>query len=187
MIPKLIFQTPRLKAFQLNEANKHHVIKLYNAAENIEFLEGIDVIKDIELVFECYERYGGIGAYLLFKNDSDEFVGFGGVQRQEPMADGTLAMSDSDIEFLIIIEKKFSGIGFASEFCEAFFQKFFTQHQNLPIVARISGKNLSCIKLLKKFGFVEIGETDYHVYGNKFSLLRLSCEDLKIERQAVLM
>lgn len=169
---KIAFQTPRLTAHFIDESNKNHVIELYSRPENIEMVHGINAEADIRLSIECYELYKNIGAYLIFENDSNKFVGIGGIQKQEPMNDGSFAMQDCDIEFLIVTHKEFGGRGYASEFCSAFFEKLFELFPNLTVPARVNKNNASCIKLLSKFGFIEAGEVDYHSYGNKFLLLK---------------
>ena len=170
----MIFRTKRLDAYFVKDENKHHIIDLYNRKENIEFIEGISAEADIELTIECYKTYQNIGAYLFFENESNKFVGFGGIQKQEFMNDGSLSIKDSDIEFLIVMHKEFEGKGYASEFCDEFFKLVSNKFPQLKIPARVNPANVSCIKLLKKFGFAEEGEVDYHVYGNKFLLLRKS-------------
>ncbi len=172
MTNDIAFHTPRLQAHFINQQNKNHVFELYARKENTEFLEGISAELDIQLGIECYGRYNNIGSYLIFENHSNKFVGIGGMQLQEPMVDGSLSITDHDIEFLIILEKEFGGIGYASEFCDAFFNKCFSAFPTLTLPARTDKTNSACIKLLKKFGFAEVGEVDYHVYGNKFSLLK---------------
>jgi len=174
MTNNIHFNTPRLKAQLLDESNKHHVFDLYNNPQNIEFLHGIDAAQDIELSIKCSAAYSNIGAYLIFENHSNEFVGVGGIQKQEPMWDGSFAMADYDIEFLIILSHEFKGQGYASEFCRGFFEMFFSNFPQIEVPARVAYDNSSCIKLLKKFGFLESGETHYNVYENKFALLRNS-------------
>ena len=169
---KIAFVTPRLNACFIDDANQHLVIDLYGRKENIKFVEGIDAEMDIRLGKECYDSHQNIGSYLIFKKDDNKFVGIGGVQKQEPMADGSFAMSDADIEFLIVTHQEFGGVGFASEFCTGFFDNFFTTFPSLSIPARVNKNNSACIGLLKKFGFKQEGEVDYHVYGNKFALLK---------------
>ncbi len=170
---ELVFTTERLSAYLIDEHNKHYVIDLYNQKENIEFLEGIDAEMDIALSLESYELYQKIGAYLIFENATGKFIGIGGVQKQEPMVDGSFSMSDFDLEFLIIMHKEFGGKGYAFEFCEHFFKKLFEIFPEIKIPARVDKKNVACMKLLKKLGFREVGEVDYHIYGNKFSLFLL--------------
>ncbi len=173
------FKTARLKAEILTDLNKNHVFDLYNFAENIEFLQGIDAETDIKLSIECAKNYKNIGAYLIFENHTNKLVGVGGIQKQEPMSDGSLAMSEHDVEFLIILNHEFKGRGYASEFCAGFFEKLFNNFPDLEIPARISKKNFACIKLLKKFGFAENGETHYHNYENKFLLMKNSRDSWK--------
>jgi len=173
---KIAFHTPRLSAHFIDESNQDHVIELYGRDENIAFIQGVSAENDIRLSKECYDIYQNIGGFLIFENDSGKFVGIGGIQRQEPMADGSFAMGEHDIEFLIVTHKEFGGRGYASEFCTAFFEKLFELFPNLHIPARVNKANASCIKLLKKFGFTEEGEVDYHAYGNKFSLLKTNSD-----------
>ena len=168
---QIIFKTARLNAKLMNDVNSHHIIDLYNHKENIEFIEGIKVEEDIRLSIECYKSYKNMGAYLIFENATNNFIGVGGIQKQETMSDGSFAMPNHDIEFLIIMHKEFNGKGYASEFCTVFFQKLFELFPDLKVPARVNKNNLACIGLLKKFGFKEVGEVDYHVYGNKFALL----------------
>jgi RimJ/RimL family protein N-acetyltransferase len=160
----------RLRFELIGESNKNWVYDLYNRPENIEFLEGINAEQDIQLSIECSAAYN-IGAYLIFENDSDLFVGVGGIQKQEPLDDGSFAITDHDIEFLIMLNHEFKGLGYASEFCRNFFVTLLGDHPNLQVPARVNKNNISCIKLLKKFGFVEAGEVAYHKAENKFSLL----------------
>lgn len=168
----IVFETSRLRVQAINDFNQDCIFDLYNREENIEFLHGISAENDIRLGRECYEIYKGIGAYLIFENDTNNFVGFGGMQRQEPMADGSFSMADHDVEFLIILNHEFKGRGYASEFCAEFFKKLFATLPDLNLPARVNKENKACINLLKKFGFSIEGEADYHVYGNKFALLR---------------
>lgn len=176
---KIAFQTPRLSAHFIDDSNQNHVIELYARPENIELVHGISAEADIRLSIECYEAYKNIGAYLIFENNSKKFIGIGGIQKQEPMPDGLFAMSNCDIEFLIVTHKEFNGFGYASEFCAAFFAKLFESFPELQIPARVNKANSSCIKLLKKFGFNEEGEVDYHSYGNKFALLKTDFDSWK--------
>lgn len=168
------FNTDRLRLQPINENNKNYVFELYERKENIEFLHGINAEADIKLSLECYENYKNIGAYLIFENESDNFIGFGGIQKQEPMFDGSFSMQSHDVEFLIILNNEFKGKGYATEFCDEFFKKLFAAFPTLIVPARVDKNNLSCIKLLKKFGFCEEGEADYHIYGNKFNLLKIN-------------
>jgi RimJ/RimL family protein N-acetyltransferase len=160
----------RLRFELLCEENKNWIFDLYNRPENIEFLEGIDAAQDIQLSIDCSKKYG-IGAYLVFEKDSDDFVGVGGIQMQEPLNDGTYAISNHEIEFLIMLNPEFKGQGYASELCRVFFSEFFNKFPDLHIPARVNQNNLSCIKLLKKFGFSVVSEISYHKPENKFSLL----------------
>lgn len=162
--------TARLRFELLGAENKNRVYDLYNRKENIEFLQGIDAAQDIELSIKCRDEYG-IGAYLIFENHSNEFVGIGGIQKQEPLDCGSFAIKNHDIEFVIILNPEFKGRGYASEFCQNFFENFFNKFPDLKIPARVNQNNQSCIKLLKKFGFIDAGETSYHKIENKFSLL----------------
>ncbi len=165
-------KTARLRAELLEEKNCRYVLDLYGDVENIKLLHGIDAAQDIQLSIECSQQYQGTGAYLIFENDSNIFLGVGGVQKQEPMIDGPLAMPEHDLEFLIILDHKAKGKGYATEFCEVFFENLFNTFPNLTIPARTNKENVSCIKLLKKFGFQEEGETFYHNYANPFTLLK---------------
>lgn len=178
----VIFQTERLQARFVDHSNEKHVIDLYSKKENVEFLEGIDVEADIRLSKECYDAYKKFGSYLIFENKTDKFIGFGGIQKQEPMADGSLALTSHDVEFLILIDREAVGKGYAYEFCSAFFSQLFNSFSNLSVPARVDKKNSSCIGLLKKLGFVLEGEIDYHIYGNKFFLFRL---DFALFHQAI--
>ncbi len=170
---KIVFQTSRLTAVFIDELNQDHIIDLYNRKENIEFIEGINAELDIKLGLECYASYQGIGSYLIFENSSNKFIGIAGIQKQEPMIDGSFSISDCDIEFLIVTHAEFNGRGYASEFCSAFFEKLFTLFPTLLIPARVDKNNAACIKLLTKFGFRDEGEVDYHKQGNKFALLKV--------------
>ncbi len=169
---KIAFKTKRLSAHFIDDINKNHVFELYSRPENIEFIQGISAENDIRLSIECYEIYQNLGAFLIFENETNKFVGIAGMQRQEPMADGSMSMSGLDVEFLIVTHKEFGGKGYASEFCAVFFEKLFTTFPQLELPARVNKNNVACIKLLKKFGFIEAGEADYHNYGNKFLLLK---------------
>jgi RimJ/RimL family protein N-acetyltransferase len=168
---KVAFETPRLSAIFIDDSNQNLVFDLYSRKENIEFLEGISAENDVRLSRECYGSYHDLGAYLIFEKQNKKFVGIGGIQKQEPMLDGSFAMSH-EVEFLIVMHHKFCGFGYASEFCRIFFQKLFAAFPQIQVPARVQKENLSCLKLLKKFGFKEIGEIDYHKYGNKFALLK---------------
>lgn len=160
---RLIFQL-------LSKENEHLVYELYNNPENTEFLHGINPEKDIALSLSCAEKYN-IGVYLIFEKEVNGFVGVGGIQLQEPMIDGSFAIKNHEIEFLIILNNQFQGKGYASEFCQNFFAKTSAKYPNLKIPARVNPDNNSCIKLLKKFGFEEKGKTYYNNYGNEFVLL----------------
>lgn len=166
------FNTSRLRAELLCEANQNHIFDLYNHEETLKYLHGIDAARDIDLCIRCSQDYQNIGAYLIFENDSDKFVGVGGIQKQDPMHDGSYALANHDIEFLIILGHDFKGKGYAFEFCNAFFQKLFAVFPDLHVPARVDQQNAACIKLLKKFGFIEAGETHYHSYDSKFTLLK---------------
>lgn len=169
----------RLRMQLLDEFNKNHVFDLYARKENIEFLAGIDATQDIELSIRCSKTYSNSGAYLIFENDSEQLVGIGGIQHQEPMIDGSFAMPGHDVEFIIILSHEFKGRGYASEFCEIFFEKLFSNFPNLHVPARVNKKNAACIKLLKKFGFYEAGTTHYHDYKNEFALLKNNLDSWK--------
>lgn len=168
---KIAFQTPRLSAHFIDDLNQNLVFDLYSRKENIKFLEGISAENDVRLSRECYDSYNDLGAYLIFENTNKKFIGIGGIQKQEPMSDGSFAMSD-EVEFLILMHQEFCGFGYAAEFCSDFFKIFFAAFPQIQVPARVQKENLACLKLLKKFGFEEIGEVDYHKYGNKFALLK---------------
>lgn len=165
------FNTERLRAELLCEANQHYIFDLYNHKETVEFLHGVDAARDIDLSIRCSADYQNIGAYLIFENGSNKFIGVGGIQKQDPMEDGSFAMAE-DIEFLIVLNHESKGRGYASEFCDAFFKKLFATFPNLHVPARVDQQNAACVKLLKKFGFSEIGETHYYHYESKFALLK---------------
>lgn len=154
----------------LNEDNQNLVYDLYQDPENIEFLQGINAEKDIQLSIDCFAQ-NQIGVYLIFENDSGNFVGVGGVQLQEPMPDGLFAIENHDIEFLIMLSNKFKGKGYASEFCQSFFQEFYIIYPSKIIPARVKEENIACVKLLEKFGFKKSGKTFYNNYNNEFLLL----------------
>jgi RimJ/RimL family protein N-acetyltransferase len=175
MINHQIIQTPRLRAELLDESNQNYIFDLYSHKETLEFLHGVDAARDINLSIRCSQDYK-IGAYLIFENDSNEFVGVGGIQKQDPMIDGSFAMQDDDIEFLIVLVHQFKGKGYAAEFCDAFFERFFATFPNLQVPARVDQNNAACVKLLKKLGFSEIGKTHYYVYESKFTLLKNSLD-----------
>ncbi len=166
----LAFTTPRLNAYFLDKQNQHLVIDLYK--ESSQFLAGIDVMKDIELVQDCY-RKNNIGAYLFFCKENNDFIGFGGVQNQEPLDDGSLALKD-EIEFVIMIDSKHGGRGLAYEFSSCFFDLYFKKFPAVTIPARVDKQNLSCLNLLKKLNFVQEGEVAYRHTDSKFYLLRLT-------------
>ena len=170
------FETLRLKLLELSESNCDHVINLYQSKEAVEFLQGIDAAQDIKLSIQCAKIYGGIGAYLIFEKSSEKFVGIAGIQKQEPMKDGSFAMPQHDVEFLILLDHQFKGLGYASEFCAAFFAKVFAAFPDLEIPARVNKNNAACLKLLKKFGFVEEGEVGYHCYSQGFVMLKNRAE-----------
>jgi RimJ/RimL family protein N-acetyltransferase len=160
----------RLYFEKLNKENEKLIHQLYQNPENIEFLEGIDVCQDIILSHACAEKFD-IGLYLIFENNTKNFIGCGGLQLQEPMNDGSLAIKNYEIEFVIILDNSSKGKGYASEFCQSFFAKISAENFDLKIPARVNFNNQSCIKLLKKFGFQEEGKTHYHNYSNEFLLL----------------
>jgi RimJ/RimL family protein N-acetyltransferase len=168
---QIAFATPRLNAYFLTEQNQHHVINLYNQQGTAQFIAGVDVMKDIELVHQCYLENKNIGAYLFFCNQTNEFVGFGGVQNQEPLDDGSLALQDK-IEFLIMLDAKHNGKGFAQEFSTAFLDLFFANFPQATIPARVNKENIPCLRLLEKLEFIRVGEVAYRHHDNKFHLLR---------------
>ena len=172
MATSIAFTTKRLNAHYLTRQNQQFVIDLYHKKESAQFLQGLDVMQDIELVLQSYQK-NKIGAYLFFCKDTNEFVGFGGVQNQEPLQDGSFAMPD-EIEFLIMVDAKHAGLGFANEFSLAFLELFFKNFPQKTIPARVNKENISCLKLLQKIGFKQEGETFYCNRENKFHLLR--CE-----------
>lgn len=169
---KIAFTTTRLEAHFLNQENQQFVIDLYNKKETSQHLEGLDVMKDIELVHQCYEENNNIGAYLLFCKESKEFIGFGGIQNQEFLIDGSLALPDK-IEFLIMVDAKFGGLGYGYEFSRAFLDLFFENFPNISVPARVNKDNVSCLKLLQKLGFKIVGETKYRNHETIFYLLRI--------------
>lgn len=172
---QIAFTTPRLNACFLTPQNQHHVINLYNQKESSEFLAGVDVMKDIELVHQCYLENKNIGAYLFFCNQTNEFVGFGGIQNQEPLQDGSLALQDK-IEFLIMLAGNYIGRGFAQEFSLAFLDLFFANFPQATIPARVNKDNFSCQRLLEKVGFRKEGEAAYRNWDQKFDLMRVSAQ-----------
>jgi len=180
MSANIFFKTSRLQACLADNDNKKYVIDLYNQKDSKEFLEGIDGELDFKLAVDCYNSYQNIGSYLFFENESKNFVGFGGVQKQEPMLDGTLALED-EIEFLIMISKQFSGLGYAYEFSTIFLERFFNVFPYLTIPARVNKENIVCIKLLQKLGFIHEGEVSYRHYNNKFNLFRASSNSFKLK------
>ncbi len=171
MPKQIIFTTNRLNACLLTGQNQQLVIDLYNKDETSQYLQGLDVMKDIELVLQCYKERN-VGAYLFFCNKTNEFVGFGGVQNQEPLSDGSLALQDK-IEFLIMVDAKHAGLGYANEFSSAFLEFFFKNFPQKTIPARVNKENVACVKLLEKIGFAREGEVAYRHCENKFHLLRV--------------
>ena len=170
---KIAFTTQRLEAHFLTEDNRKFLIDLYSNENSIKFLQGLDVEKDIELTLACYKEHNNIGAYLVFCNETSDFIGFCGVQKQEPLNDGSLAFED-DIEFLIMIDPRHNRKGYAAEISLAFLELFFENFPDRAVPARVSKENLPCVKLLEKLGFIHEGETCYHDRDNKFYLLRKS-------------
>lgn len=179
IINNIALITPRLSCHYANLDNKNLVINLYNEKGSTDFLHGINAEQDFELGKKCYPDYKNFGSYLIFENDTNKFIGFGGIQKQEPMRDGSLVLED-EIEFLIMISKYFGGLGYAYEFSSIFLKKFFTLFPHLTIPARVNKENLACIKLLTKLGFKRVGEVDYGNYGNKFDLYRIDHKQLII-------
>jgi len=167
----IAFTTKRLEAQFLTAANQQFVIDLYNQKESGQFLEGVDVMKDIELVMQCYKDNNNIGAYLIFCKETKKFIGFGGVQNQEFLSDGSLALADK-IEFLIMVDSKQGGLGYGYEFSEAFLKFFLEKFPDQTLAARVNKENSACLKLLSKVGFIQKGEVCYRDRGNKFCLLR---------------
>lgn len=182
-IMQIAFTTNRLNAYFLTAQNQHCVINLYNKKESAEFLAGVDVMKDIELVHQCYLENKNIGAYLFFCNQTHEFIGFGGVQNQEPLQDGSLALQDK-IEFLIMVDGKYCGRGYAQEFSSAFLDLFFTNFPQATIPARVNKENVSCRRLLEKIGFKKEGEAAYRNWDQKFDLMRADISSLVIPAKA---
>ena len=178
MLDNIVFNTLRLQAYMANLHNKKYVIDLYNQKDSKEFLEGIDGELDFKLAMDCYDSHQNLGSYLFFENESKNFVGFGGVQRQEPMLDGTLALED-EIEFLIMVSKQFAGFGYAYEFSSIFLEKFFSVFPDLTVPARVNKENIACIKLLQKLGFIYEREVGYRHYNNKFNLFRVNSNSFK--------
>ena len=170
-LKNIAFKTERLEAHFLTRENQQFVIDLYNKKETLEHLEGLDVMKDIELVMQCYEENKNIGAYLFFCSETKEFVGFGGVQNQEFLRDGSLALPDK-IEFLIMLDAKHGGRGYGYEFSQAFLNLFFENFPQVSLPARVNKENSACLKLLAKLGFKMEGEVCYRDWNTKFYLLR---------------
>lgn len=168
---QIAFKTARLEAHFLTPQNQQFIIDLYNSGETLQYLDGLDVMRDIELVLQCYEENKNIGAYLFFCQESGEFIGFGGMQNQEFLQDGSLAMPDKT-EFLIMLNPKFGGRGYAYEFSASFLELFFTNFPDANLPARVNKDNGACLKLLKNLGFVEEGEVCYRNWDTKFCLLR---------------
>ncbi len=166
---QIIFKSERLEAHLLTKKNQNLLIELYNDKQNTQFLEGLNVIQDIALTYDSYEQ-NDVGAYLIFCNKTKNFIGFGGVQNQEPLNDGSFAFSDK-IEFVIMIDAKHHWQGYAKEFSQEFLKYFFAKLPNHKIHARVNKQNLGCLKLLAKLGFVRIGEVAYYDKNNIFELL----------------
>ena len=167
---KIAFTTKRLEAHFLTPQNQQFVIDLYNKKETTQHLDGLDVMKDIELVMQCYEENKNIGAYLLFAQETGEFVGFGGIQNQEFLHDGSLALPDK-IEFLIMLDSSHGGRGYGYEFSAAFLDLFFENFPQVNLPARVNKENEACLKLLRKLGFTMNGEVHYRDRNTKFYLL----------------
>jgi len=169
---QVIFATNRLNACLLTRNNQQFVIDLYCKDKTSQYLQGLDVMQDIELVLQCYAE-NNVGAYLFFCNETDEFVGFGGVQKQEPLDDGSLALQD-EIEFLIMVDAKHAGLGYANEFSSGFLEFFFKNFPQKTIPARVHKNNIACLRLLEKIGFIKDGETFYRNLSQPFYLLRIA-------------
>ncbi len=167
-----IFTTERLEAHLLTKNNEKLLIDLYSRDENTRYLEGLNAIQDIALTFDSYRENNNIGAYLIFCKKTKDFIGFGGVQNQEPLKDGSFAF-DEKIEFVIMIDSAHLGKGYAKEFSAAFLNFFFENLPDLVIPARVNQGNFACIKLLEKLGFIKAGEVPYYSYENKFHLLKI--------------
>jgi len=174
---KIAFTTDRLEAHFLTPQNQHFVIDLYNADGSTQYLEGLDVMKDIELVKKCYQENQNVGSYLFFSKKNNEFIGFGGVQNQESLNDGSLALSDK-IEFLIMVASKNAGLGYGYEFSSAFLRFFFNNFPEISVPARVNKENFACIKLLRKLGFSSDGDVAYRDWGTKFNLLRINFDSI---------
>ena len=174
---KIAFITDRLEAHFLTPQNQQLVIDLYNADGSTEYLEGLDVLKDLELVRKCYQENQNVGSYLFFSKKNNEFIGFGGVQNQESLDDGSLALSDK-IEFLIMVGSKHAGLGYGYEFSSAFLRFFFDNFPKISVPARVNKENFACIKLLRKLGFSSDGDVAYRDWGTKFNLLRINFDSI---------
>lgn len=174
---KIAFTTDRLEARFLTPQNQQLVIDLYNADGSTQYLEGLDVMKDIELVKKCYKENQNVGSYLFFCKKNNEFIGFGGVQNQESLNDGSLALSDK-IEFLIMVGAKHAGLGYGYEFSSEFLKFFFDNFPEISVPARVNKENIACIKLLRKLGFVGYGEVAYRNWDTRFYLLRMNSDSI---------
>lgn len=170
---KIAFETARLEAHFLNLQNQHLLFDLYSNPEISLYLQGLDAAKDIELTYSCYHENNNIGAYFIFCRETKALIGFGGVHNQEPLKDGSFAIKDK-IEFIIIINAKHGGKGYAKEFSQKFLQMFFEEFPQRKIAARVKKDNTACLKLLENLGFKHEGETIYYDESNKFYLMRVA-------------
>ncbi|WP_171814717.1 GNAT family N-acetyltransferase [Candidatus Babela massiliensis] len=173
----LIFTSKRLKFEKVNKDHKFHLSKIlsnekvqeaYNTGDKESFT---NIESQFSIIEAQWQKYG-YGLYILFNNETFDFIGFAGYHTVTIDKEGNVDCfnnnKSNDLELYIILMPQYwrQGYGFeaVSKLCEiAFKHSSFTS-----IIAYIEPKNYASIALIEKFNCKKEKKV---IYNNKPHIL----------------
>ena len=170
----------KTKNFYLRPFQESDLNALYDLIKNGEIFDVVspDFSEEkakiiLDILIESWKNLEFI-KLAAFKNDSNEFVGYGGFELLADLLDikelapeNDLIKSSGDLEFGIRVHKKFSGKGYGSELTAAICDWAFKEFPIKRIVALTNLENVAPQEILRKTGFLYAGNINSQKYGKE--------------------
>lgn len=152
----IILETPRLLLRELTTDDAPNLYHLNLDPDVIRYtgdppFESVEAAFDFLTHYDHYRKYG-FGRWAVLRKPDNSFLGWCGLKY-------TPEWKEYDIGFRFL--KAYWNLGFATEAAKACLELGFQKFDMPEIAGHAHRENAASIRVLKKIGLVEIGETDF--------------------------
>lgn len=167
----LAFETERLHAEKATEGHSHYLATIltdpeiqntYNTTDQATFT---NIPAQIAIIENQWEKYG-FGLYIIFKKDTNEFIGFAGFHTVAiddlGVVDCFTDSSSSFLELYTLFMPTHWRRGYGFECCTKLIE---LATKNLPypsLIAYAEPTNIPSLQLLKKLNFRKVAHVSYN-------------------------